>query len=121
MSHSRYVLESDLLQARLRLPLVNVWRVTTSRWLELASYQFLVPLLLRDGVDIGDREVRRPLPRGVPAYVLDDADLIRVQRNMARGLIRTCFVLRNGQVVGALELRDLARQAESVVESALSA
>lgn len=88
--------------------------VMSSRWLKLSSYQFLVPLLRTHGVDVGQRDLSRPLPRGVPVFVSHDADLDHVQRNMARGLIRTCFVLDNDRIVGAVEIGELAALADSL-------
>ena len=92
---------------------MDVAVVTSSRWLELSSYQFLLPLLRTHGVDVGRRELTRALPRGVPAYVHHDADLARLQRNMARGLIHTCFVVRRDRIIGAVEIRNLVAHAES--------
>ena len=93
---------------------MDVSGLISSRWLELSSYQFLMPLLRRQGIDLSRREVSQPLPRGVPVYVTHDADLERVQRNMARGLVRTCFVVRDESVVGAVEISDLVALADSL-------
>ena len=110
----RYVTEASPLHQTTKLRHMDLSSVMSSRWLQLSSYQFLMPLLRTHGIDVGQRDLSRPLPRGIPAYASQDADLERVQRNMARGLIRSCFVVDQERVVGAVEIRHLAALADSL-------
>lgn len=65
-------------------------------------------ILLQEGVDLlaADDGV---LKRGTPVYVDADADVNEVQRQMALRHIKLLPVLKDGEVVGLVDLVDLVR------------
>jgi hypothetical protein len=68
-------------------------------------------LLRSEGVNL--IEANGSLGRGTPVYVEKGADLVQVQRLMCRHHIRTVPVLEGAEVVGSLDVVDLARHADS--------
>jgi CBS domain-containing protein len=67
----------------------------------------LVALLRREGIDLATIQDCE-MVRGTPVYVEADADLVQVQKMMARCHIRSVPVLRDDRVVGFLDLVELA-------------
>jgi hypothetical protein len=65
-------------------------------------------LLLEEGVDLLAADSAR-LKRGTPVYVDAGADVNEVQRQMALRHIKLLPVLRNGEVIGLVDLMDLVR------------
>lgn len=69
--------------------------------------RWVCDLLLSEGVDLlrasGDQ-----LARGTPVYVRDDGDIIEVQRLMAHHHIAKVPVLRDGRLLGLVDLAALA-------------
>lgn len=68
---------------------------------------WLGSLLRSEGVDLMSSD-QVTLTRGTPVYVHADADVVEVQTRMARLHIRMLPVLRDGEVVGMIDLVDLA-------------
>ena len=72
-----------------------------------ATLSWLARLLRDEGTDImsvGDAEITR----GTPVYVDGDSDLVAVQRVMARHHIRRLPVVSGDEVVGILDLVEVA-------------
>ena len=65
-------------------------------------------ILLDEGIDLLTADPER-LKRGTPVYVDAGADVNEVQRLMALKHIKLLPVLRDGQVVGLVDLVDLVR------------
>lgn len=73
------------------------------------TLQWLGALLRSEGVDLLDaREAE--LERGTPVYVSAKADIVPVQRLMARHHIRSVAVVDGGRLVGIVDLVDLANE-----------
>lgn len=72
-----------------------------------AELSNLVALLRSEGLDLS-RIQDCEMVRGTPVYVEADADLLEVQKMMARCHIRSVPVLSGERVVGFLDLVDLA-------------
>lgn len=68
---------------------------------------WLARLLVEEGVDLMAAEDPK-LARGTPVYVRADADVVGVQRAMARNHIRRLPVLKDQEVIGVLDLVELA-------------
>ena len=71
------------------------------------AFRWLASLLRSEGLDlltIGSAGV----PRGTPVYVEASACVLEVQRLMASNHIRSLPVLDSGQVIGFVDLVDLA-------------
>jgi CBS domain-containing protein len=64
-------------------------------------------LLLEEGVDLLAADAADQLKRGTPVYVHARADVYDVQRQMALKHIKLVPVLRDGEVVGLVDLMDL--------------
>lgn len=71
----------------------------TGRWLAL--------LLQREGTDLSEA-TGAELARGTPVYVHGDAEVIDVQRLMARNHIRRVPVVDGEELVGLVDLVELA-------------
>ncbi|MGI8775628.1 MAG: CBS domain-containing protein [Actinomycetota bacterium] len=71
------------------------------------SREWLVRLLRQEGVNLLEAAPDQ-LERGTPVYVNGEADVIEVQRLMAQNHIRVLPVLRDGEVVGLVDLVELA-------------
>jgi predicted transcriptional regulator len=93
--------------------------VGPSSWDESGSNApvWLAHLLEREGIDIMDATFLQ-LRRGTPVYVSADADLLEVQRLMARYHIRSLPVVRARCVVGILDLVELASVEHDLPETA---
>jgi len=73
-----------------------------------ATLAWLAELLRDEGVDLMDAS-DGALRRGTPVYVHADADVVDVQRRMAQSHIRRLPVVKDDQLVGIVDLLDLAR------------
>jgi CBS domain-containing protein len=73
-----------------------------------STLEWLGALLADEGVDIMEATAAQ-LDRGTPVYVRGDADVGEVQRRMARRHIRRLPVVQNGQLVGLIDLLELAQ------------
>ena len=71
------------------------------------SLEWLVRLLRDEGVDLIEAEPEQ-LKRGTPVYVHGEADLLEVQRLMAQNHIRVLPVVSGDEVVGLVDLVELA-------------
>ncbi|MGH2753734.1 MAG: CBS domain-containing protein [Actinomycetota bacterium] len=75
-------------------------------------------LLLEEGVDLLKADVAE-MTRGTPVYVNADADVNDVQRQMALKHIKLLPVLKDGEIIGLVDLMDLVRmQARALEEGA---
>jgi anti-anti-sigma regulatory factor len=80
------------------------------------TIRWLVRLLYEEGTDlsrIGDR----PLPRGTPVYTEATADVIEIQRAMARNHVRTLFVIQAQDALATVNIVNLALLIEALVEA----
>jgi hypothetical protein len=80
-----------------------------SNRLELHAHttRWLVRLLYEEGADlleIGDRR----LPRGTPVYAKASADVVELQRAMARNHVRCLFVIETHEALAIVNILDLA-------------
>ena len=73
-----------------------------------STLAWLAELLRDEGVDLMDAS-DGALRRGTPVYVHADADVVDVQRRMAQSHIRRLPVVKDDQLVGIVDLLDLAR------------
>jgi CBS domain-containing protein len=71
------------------------------------AFQWLASLLRSEGVDLETADCS-DLQRGTPVYVEAKACVLEVQRRMAENHIRSLPVLDSGEVVGFVDLVDLA-------------
>jgi CBS domain-containing protein len=87
----------------------SVGEVVASRWADPSSDAFegSARLLLDEGVDLLAASSRE-LSRGTPVYVQASADVVAVQRRMARNHIRSVPVLEGGRLIGCVDLLELA-------------
>lgn len=69
---------------------------------------WLAELLRHEGVDLMDAS-EPDLRRGTPVYVHADAEVVDVQRRMAQSHIRRLPVVKDDQLVGIVDLLDLAQ------------
>ncbi|HVL64012.1 MAG TPA: CBS domain-containing protein [Actinomycetota bacterium] len=90
-----------------RVPISDV--VLARRRLESSAdtLSWLAELLRHEGVDLMEAP-ETELTRGTPVYVDADADALEVQRRMARSHIRRLPVVKDDQLVGIVDLLDLA-------------
>ena len=83
--------------------------LTSARWKDASpgSLEWLAKLLSDEGTDLmtADSEA---LERGTPVYVQSDADVLEVQRLMAKNHIRVLPVVKDGRVLGVVDLVELA-------------
>jgi len=96
--------------------------LSSSRWTDsYQSLEWLVQLLRDEGVDLLVADPAA-LDRGTPVYVQAGADVIDVQRLMAQNHIRMLPVVRDEEVIGIVDLLDLALRedlgGDSVIEEA---
>ncbi len=82
--------------------------LSSSRWTDsYQSLEWLVRLLRDEGVDLLQADPAT-LERGTPIYVQAGADVLDVQRLMAQHHIRMLPVVRDSEVIGIVDLLDLA-------------
>jgi anti-anti-sigma regulatory factor len=84
--------------------------------LDADTTRWLVRLLYEEGTElsrIGDR----PLPRGTPVYTEATADVIEIQRAMARNHVRTLFVIEAQDALATVNIVDLALLIEALIEA----
>ena len=83
--------------------------MATGTWSDSSpdTLEWLASLLRDEGVDLMCATFTE-LQRGTPVYVTGDADIVEVQRLMARNHIRTLPVVTNGSVTGIIDLLELA-------------
>jgi CBS domain-containing protein len=81
--------------------------------LGVSSLGWLVQLLKDEGVDLLKADPEE-LQRGTPVYVHASADVLVVQRLMALNHIRMLPVVRGEQVVGIVDLVELAQRDDLV-------
>ena len=80
------------------------------------TMKWLAELLEREGVELTS-VTESELQRGTPVFVEADADVLEVQRLMAKNHIRRLPVVKGGQLVGVVDLVDIAMNAD-VIEAA---
>jgi CBS domain-containing protein len=82
--------------------------LTTARWKDASpgSLDQLAKLLAEEGVDLMAADAS--LERGTPVYAHFDADVLEVQRLMAKNHIRMLPVVKDGRVLGVVDLVELA-------------
>jgi CBS domain-containing protein len=100
----------------MRRPSRKVSEVIPSKpWVDPSSdgLEWLASLLQTEGVDLM-RATFTELQRGTPVYVDGDADVLEVQRLMARNHIRSLPVVSAGTVVGVIDLLELAMMDEDL-------
>ena len=92
-----------------RLDLVIRELLTSARWKDASpgSLEWLAKLLREEGIDLMTAD-SADLERGTPVYVDAGADVIEVQRLMAKNHIRVLPVVRGGKVQGVVDLLELA-------------
>jgi CBS domain-containing protein len=90
--------------------------VSSGGWSDVstATLEWLGALLADEGVELNDATAAQ-LERGTPVYVRGDADILEVQRQMAQLHIRRLPVVQDGQLVGLIDLLELA-QSEAVAD-----
>ncbi len=83
--------------------------LAAARWNEASpeSLEWLVKLLRDEGVDLLDLDPKK-LSRGTPVFVEAKAPILDVQRLMAQNHIRFLPVVKNDQVIGIVDLVELA-------------
>lgn len=74
-----------------------------------STMTWLAKLLTDEGVNLID-VTEEQLKRGTPVYVEANADVVEVQRRMARHHIRMLPVLSDGALIGIVDLVELARR-----------
>jgi CBS domain-containing protein len=100
----------------MRRPSRKVSEVITSKpWVDPTSdgLEWLASLLQTEGVDLMCATFTE-LRRGTPVYVDADAELLEVQRLMARNHIRSLPVVSGESVVGVIDLLELAMMDEDL-------
>jgi len=100
----------------MRRPHRKVSEVITSKpWVDPSSdgLEWLASLLQSEGVDLMCATFTE-LQRGTPVYVDGDADVLEVQRLMARNHIRSLPVVSAGSVIGIIDLLELAMMDEDL-------
>jgi CBS domain-containing protein len=75
------------------------------------AFRWLAGLLRSEGVELTSAP-SLALRRGTPVYVEAGADVVEVQRLMASNHIRSLPVLAAGEVIGFVDLVDLALTAD---------
>jgi CBS domain-containing protein len=94
----------------MRRPTQKVREVIASKpWSDPSSdtLEWLARLLQSEGVDLMCATFTE-LQRGTPVYVDGEADILVVQRLMARNHIRSLPVVNDGTVIGIIDLLELA-------------
>ncbi|MGH2698353.1 MAG: CBS domain-containing protein [Actinomycetota bacterium] len=94
----------------MRQPVRKVREVVSSKpWVDPSSdtLEWLASLLQTEGVDLMSATFIE-LQRGTPVYVDGEADVVEVQRLMARNHIRSLPVTQAGRVIGIIDLLELA-------------
>ena len=94
----------------MRRPTRKVREVIASKpWSDPSSdtLEWLARLLQSEGIDLMCATFTE-LQRGTPVYVDGKADILDVQRLMARNHIRSLPVVNEGTVVGIVDLLELA-------------
>lgn len=74
-----------------------------------STMTWLAKLLTDEGVNLMD-VTEEQLKRGTPVFVEASADVVEVQRRMARHHIRMLPVLSKGALIGVVDLVELARR-----------
>jgi CBS domain-containing protein len=100
----------------MRRPSKKVSEVITSKpWVDPSSdgLEWLASLLQSEGVDLMCATFTE-LQRGTPVYVDGDADVLEVQKLMARNHIRSLPVVSSGSVIGIIDLLELAMMDEDL-------
>jgi CBS domain-containing protein len=100
----------------MRRPSRKVSQVISSKpWVDPSSdgLEWLASLLKTEGVDLMCATFTE-LQRGTPVYVDGDADVLEVQRLMARNHIRSLPVVSAGTVIGVIDLLELAMMDEDL-------
>ena len=89
--------------------------IASKPWSDPSSdtLEWLASLLKSEGVDLMCATFTE-LQRGTPVYVEGDADIVEVQRLMARNHIRSLPVVRGGVVIGIVDLLELAMMDEDL-------
>jgi CBS domain-containing protein len=92
--------------------------VAPGGWADVSpeTLEWLGELLADEGVDLM-HATDAQLERGTPVYVRGDAAAVEVQRRMAQRHIRRVPVVEDGQLVGLIDLLELA-QSHSVTDAA---
>lgn len=83
------------------------------------SREWLVRLLRDEGVDLLDADPEQ-LKRGTPVYVHGEADVVEVQRRMAQNHIRVLPVVSGDEVVGLVDLVELAMRDDLAPDADIS-
>jgi CBS domain-containing protein len=83
------------------------------------SREWLVKLLRDEGVNLLEAEAEQ-LERGTPVYVHGEADVIEVQRLMAQNHIRVLPVVRGDEIVGLVDLVELAMRDDLAPDADIS-
>ena len=76
-----------------------------------STMTWLAKLLTDEGVNL-IHVTEEQLKRGTPVYVEASADVVEVQRLMARHHIRMLPVLSKGALIGVVDLVELARRSD---------
>jgi CBS domain-containing protein len=100
----------------MRRPSKKVSEVITSKpWVDPSSdgLEWLASLLQSEGVDLMCATFTE-LQRGTPVYVDGDADVLEVQKLMARNHIRSLPVVSSESVIGIVDLLELAMMDEDL-------
>lgn len=100
----------------MRRPSKKVSEVITSKpWVDPSSdgLEWLASLLQSEGIDLMCASFTE-MQRGTPVYVDGDADMLEVQRLMARNHIRSLPVVQTGRVIGVVDLLELAMMDEDL-------
>ena len=89
--------------------------IASKPWSDPSSdtLEWLASLLKSEGVDLMCATFTE-LQRGTPVYVEGAADIVEVQRLMARNHIRSLPVVRAGVVIGIVDLLELAMMDEDL-------
>jgi CBS domain-containing protein len=89
--------------------------ISSTPWVDPSSdgLEWLASLLQTEGVDLMCATFTE-LQRGTPVYVDGDADVLEVQRLMARNHIRSLPVVSAGTVIGVIDLLELAMMDEDL-------
>lgn len=89
--------------------------VSPKSWADPSSdvFEWSARCLRADGVDLV-AATSHELARGTPVYVESSAAVVEVQRLMATNHIRSVPVLDNGQVIGVVDLVELALMTDAL-------
>jgi CBS domain len=83
--------------------------IAANRWVEsgAGTLEWLAEFLHREGVNLMDL-CPQDFERGTPVYVDARADIVEVQRLMARNHIRTLPIVESDRLLGVLDLVEVA-------------